>query len=173
MIKINNLVLIVALILFGWPRPIAASDWAEAPANLTIQEFLENHFTQILGKEESDAINSYNLVFFYPSSEPHKAFVFIIQAWRDSQRTDRNIRRDIRALGEVYFKHFNSRIYLPTIRKRWKLKNSKENFIIKHVRHSDIKETLAVTVDGKTHFDDETIKRTAISIKRRGGIWSF
>jgi hypothetical protein len=61
----------------------------------------------------------------------------------------------------------------PTVRKRWRIEARKENFIIKHVRYTDRREVLAVTIDGATYFDEETIRRAASMVKLRGGVWTF
>ena len=50
---------------------------------------------------------------------------------------------------------------------------SKENFIVKHVRYTDLREVLAVTVDGATYFKKDAIKRIANMVEFRGGTWSW
>ncbi|MHC4270263.1 MAG: hypothetical protein ACYSTS_17625 [Planctomycetota bacterium] len=113
---------------------------------------------------ETESLNSFNLVSFYPSSEPRNAFVFIIQTWHDTRLAEGDLRSEIRKAGEALYNNFKSHIHHPTVRKRWELENSKENFIVKHVRYTDLNEVLGVTVDGETYFDYEIIKQTANSV---------
>jgi len=61
----------------------------------------------------------------------------------------------------------------PTVRKRWDCTGTNSNLVIKHVRYTDIRETLAVTVDGVTSFDEESIKKASDLVKSRGGVWSW
>ena len=167
------LFLLFIFILCGGNKAIGAGEWAEAPANLTVREFLDMHFLNTMGRGESDALNSYNLVSFYPSGNPQTAFFFIIQPWRDSLIADRDIRREIRKVGDACYDQFKAMTGHPTVRKRWKIEVPKENFVIKHVRYTDLREVLAVTVDGTTYFDEEAIRRAASMVKLRGGVWAF
>lgn len=153
---------------------MAEEDWAQAPANITIGEFLEMHFASQMGDHESDALNSFNLVSFYPTKAPDSAFVLVIQGWNDSRVAERDLRREIRKVGDAMYGQFNAIRRHPTVRKRWPLGQSPEpHLIIKHVRKSDLKEVLGVTVDGVTSFDEEAIKKAETSVKQRGGVWSF
>ena len=164
MTKINNLILIFTLAMVGFSSAIAANDWAEVPANITIEEFLDAHFSREMKG------GSVMTVAFYPSDEPHSAFVMVMQTRRDDLVTKRNLRREIREDGELLYELFKTMIRHPKVKKRWKLVPTNENFIIRHLR-SGSHVTLAVTVDGKTYFDDETFKRVAILVKHRGGVW--
>lgn len=167
------LFLLLIFLLCGENNAIGAGEWAEAPANLTVREFLDMHFSNRMGRGETDALNSYNLVSFYPSGDPQTAFVFIMQTWRDSRIAERDIRREIRKVGDAYYDHFKAMTGHPTVRKRWKIEVPKENFIMKHVRYTDLREVLAVTIDGTTYFDEEAIRRAASMVKLRGGVWAF
>lgn len=60
----------------------AANNWGDAPADLTISEYLELQFKLGMTRPESDALNSFSLVSFYPSSNPQDALVVVIQTWR-------------------------------------------------------------------------------------------
>lgn len=40
----------------------------------------------------------------------------------------------------------------PTVRKGCNIQVTNENFIIKHVRYTDLKEVMVVTIDGATNF---------------------
>ena len=103
MAKRYILLLLFIFIVLGWHGSIAAGDWAEALASITIQEFLDSHFSKSMGRGESDYINSYNLVSFYPSSAPRNAFVFVVQTWRDSLSTECDLRREIRKVGDALY----------------------------------------------------------------------
>jgi hypothetical protein len=43
--------------------------------------------------------------------------------------------------------------------------------VIKHVRADDIKDIIAVTIDGETFFDTADFKRAESLVKSRGGVW--
>jgi hypothetical protein len=167
------LCLLLIFLLSGGNKSIGAEEWAETPVNLTVREFLDMHFSNKMGRVESDALNSFNLVSFYPSGNPQTAFVFIIQTWRDSRIPERDLRREIRKFGDACYDQFKAMTGHPTVRKRWKIKIPKDNFVIKHVRYTDLKEVLAVTTDGTTYFDEEAIGRAASMVKLRGGVWAF
>ena len=173
--KVTRRLLFLLLIFFFLEgnKSIGAEEWAEAPANLTVREFLDMHFSNTMGRGESDALNSFNLVSFYPSGNPRTAFVFIIQTWSDSRVPERDIRRAIREVGDASYDQFKAMAKHPTVRKRWKLEVSKENFVIKHVRFTDLREVLAVTIDETTYFDEDGIGRAASIVKLRGGVWEF
>lgn len=165
--------IVVYFLLAG--QLMAQEDWAGAPANLTIEEFLNLYFHSHMGQQEDPiALNSYCLVSFYPSKSPATAFVMIIQTWRDSGLEARDLRREIRNLGDSMFQQFKSMRELPTLRKRWPPGQSVEaQLIIKHVRNSDLKEVLGITVDGITSFDEEAIKKAEASVRKRRGVWGF
>jgi hypothetical protein len=61
---------------------------------------------------------------------------------------------------------------LTTLRKRWPLNKPEANLIIRHVRLSNISDTLAVTIDGVTSFDPSDFKRAAQWVKKVGGVWN-
>ena len=153
---------------------MAEENWARAPANITIQEFLSMHFTSTMGRGEFDALNSFNVVSFYPSAAPDVAFVLVIQTWNDSRLPERDIRREIRKVGDAGYEQFKALTRHPTVQKRWPLTGSGgPHFIIKHVRKSDLNEVLAVTADSATSFEQEAIKKAEASVKQRGGVWSW
>lgn len=153
---------------------MAEEGWAQAPANITIQEFLNMHYNSVMHRVESDALNSYNIVSFYPSKGLDTAFVLIIQTWNDSRLPEQDLRREIRKDGKADFVLFKALTQHPTVRKRWLLSDvGGPHFIVKHVRISDLNETVAVTIDDITSFDEETIKKAEASVKSRGGVWSW
>lgn len=171
----KTLVVFIAMsfLLFFSTNGMAQSGWAEANANITISEFLAMHFSSEMKREESDALNSFNLVSFYSSVDPNSAFVLIVQTWNDSRLPDRDLRREVRIIGDVYYRQFSALVHHPTVKKRWKLDSIGNNFVIKHVRYSDLNEVLAVTIDDITSFDEEAIKRAELIVKMRGGVWDF
>ena len=153
---------------------LAEEDWAQAPANITIQEFLNMHFASVMGRSDSGELNSFNLVSFYQSKTPEDAFVLVIQTWSDSRLPERDMRREIRKVGDALSEQFKALTRHPTVRKRWPLTAAGgPHFIMKHVRKTDLNEVLAVTIDTTTSFDQETIKKAEASVKHRGGVWSW
>lgn len=169
MAKKIMLFLFFAFIMCGAYETVSAKDWAETPTYLTIREFLTLYFNI---RFSSSGV-TWNIVDFVPSGNPQTAFVFIIQTWEDSGLSERDLRKEIRRCGDSRYSLFKALIGHPDIKKRWDINVIKENFIIKHVRSSDVKEVLAVTVDGVTYFDKDSINRTASMVKFRGGVWSF
>ena len=47
----------------------------------------------------------------------------------------------------------------PTYSKRWTIADPEANIIVRHVRYSDLRETLAVTIRGETVFDEDSISK--------------
>jgi len=151
----------------------AASNWGDAPANLTTSEYLNLQFKLAMSRPESEALNSFSLVGFYPSSNPQDALVVVIQTWRDERVRPEDLRREIRKVGDALADQFNAMAGHPDISKRWKIVNPKASFVVKHVRYSDIRETLAVTLRGETVFDNDLISKAKEEVTVRGGVWGW
>ena len=147
--------------------------WADAPADLTVGEYLQLIFDLNMRRPESEALNSFSLVSFYPSSNPQTALVFVIQTWRDQRVPPQDLRRGIRKVGEALTDEFEAMARLPFVLKRWKMNNPKANIVVRHVRLSDLRETLAVTLRGETLFDDDDISKAKEEVTRRGAIWGW
>ena len=153
----------------------AAPDWANAPADLTISEYLDLQFKLAMSRPESDALNSYSLVSFYPSWNSQSAVVVVIQTWHDERARPQDLqdlRREIRKVGEALSGEFDSMARLPSIRNRWKA-NSSANFVVRHVRYSDPQETLGVTFRGETVFDPDGISKAKTEVITRGAVWGW
>jgi hypothetical protein len=151
----------------------AADNWGDAPADLTISEYLELSFKLDMTRPESESLNSYSVVSFYPSSNPGRALVVIIQAWHDERMKRDDLRREIRKVGDAYSMQFESMARLASVRKRWMITNPKANFVVRHVRYSDPRETLGVTINGQTLFDEKEIANAAAEVTARGAVWSW
>jgi hypothetical protein len=126
-----------------------------------------------MGRQESNSLNSFSLVSFYPSSDPQSALVLVIQTWRDERIPLQDLRREIRKIGEVLTDQFEAMARHPLVLKRWKLNNPKANLVVRHVRLSELRETLAVTVGGQTLFDADDISKAKADVTRRGAVWSL
>lgn len=164
---------LLPLVLLAISAAWAGSKWADAPADLTIGEHLELQFKLELERHDSEELNSFTLVGFYPSSDPQKALVFVTQTWRDERLQPQDLRREIRKIGEVLTKQFEAMARHPHVRKRWKIENPKANIVVRHARYSDLRETLAVTLNGETIFDENDILKAKAEVTARGAIWSW
>ena len=151
----------------------AADNWGNAPADLTIAEYLDLNFKLAMTRSESDALNSYALVNFYPSSNPGRALVVVIQTWHDERLKPGDLRREIRKVGDALLGQFESMAALPSISKRWTITDPKANIVVRHVRYSDPRETVGVTIDGQTLFDEKGISNAKAEVTARGAIWSW
>ena len=171
------IVALFLLVVIALPsRFVYAQDWANAPAMQTTAEYLEMYFQLGLHQHETEgALNSFNLVHFYPGTSPSTAVLLIIQTYNDKQQPTSNpyLRQEIRKTAEGLTSNFASRFGLPTLKKRWPLSNPKENIIIKHVRINDLQDTLAVTINGITSFDPSDSKAAEQKVKSAGGIWAW
>jgi len=166
-----SLILVVGL---GCATAFAQSGWGSAPANLSIAEFLDLQFRTTMARGETgSALNDYNLVSFYPSDSQENAFVFIIQTWRDDRIAKTNLRREVRVVGDALYSEFNAMVNHPTVAKRWRIRHPENNFVIKHVRYSDLREVLGVTLGKNTYFDQEAIRRAEHRVRARGGVWEW
>ena len=149
---------------------------AAAKDNVTNEEFLALYFQMFLHGHESNALNSFNLITFYPGTDAENALLFIIQTYNDNDYSTENpqLRREIRKFGGAIVANFQARLGLPVLKKRWPLRNPKANLIIKHVRVRDLQDILAVTIDGVTSFDPADFKRGEQRFRRMvGGVWTF
>ena len=151
----------------------AADNWSDAPADLSIREYLDLQFQLTMMRPESDTPNSFSLVSFYPSSHPRSGLVFVLQTWRDERLQPQNLRREIRKVGEAYVNQFHAMANHPYVSKRWRVVDPKKNIIVRHVRLSDLRETLAVTIGGETVFDKEKISTSKAEAVARGAVWSW
>ena len=151
----------------------AGKGWANQPANLTISEYLDLIFELAMARDESDALNTFSIVNFYPSNRPSKAIVVVYQAWHDERVSRENLRREIRKLADAYLRLFKNLSENPKIRKRWFVKDPRSQIIVRHVRESDFKETIAVTMNGTTYFDEKIFIKVKTMVEERGGVWGW
>lgn len=170
--RIRPLIAVLLLVLLTSAHALAQS-WADAPADLTVGEYLQLVFDLRMRRPESEALNSFALVSFYPSSNPQTALVLVTQTWRDQRVPAQDLRREIRNDGESWTEYFEAIARHPFVMKRWKMNDPKANIVVRHVRISDFRETLAVTVSGETLFDNDDISKAKAEVIRRGAIWSW
>jgi hypothetical protein len=158
--------------LFGQPQ----ITWGDADARLTKSEFIEMYYLSTKHEhEKSTSLNSYNVIQFIPSSSPEKALLYVTQTYNVKGHTteEAELRRGIREIAKLEVDGFESSVGLPIIQKRWKVVSPRKAFVIRHVRADDIRDILAVTLDGETFFEKEDFKRAEALVKSRGGLWSW
>lgn len=97
----------------------AQYEWADRPANLTLNEFLDLWFNTQLACPESEALNSFNLVSFHPASGPGEALVVIVQTWRDERLSESDLRREIRKAADADLYRFHAMFGLAVLTKPW------------------------------------------------------
>ena len=161
------------VLVFLMNSPAWAQSWADAPADLTVGEYLQLVFRLDMKRPDSKALNDFSLVNFYSSSDPQMALVLVIQTWRDETVLGHYLPGEIRSVAEAFTAQFEAMVRRQDVLKRWNINNPKENFVVRHVRLSDLQETIAVTVNGETLFDDKDISKAKAFVTRRGGIWSL
>ena len=174
--KFRSSKLAAALLLLGLLTVSGAwadANWGDAPADLTITEYLDFQFKHAMERPDGDALNSFSLASFYPSSNPQSALVFVVQTWHDERLRPEDLRREIRKVGEALSAQFKAMAAHPFYSKRWKIADPKANIVVRHVRHSDIRETLAVTIRGDTVFDEDSISKAKAEAIGRGAVWSW
>ena len=99
--------------------------------------------------------------------------MLVTQTWRDERLGRQDLRREIRRLDEATTDHFQAIAANPSVSKRWKMTNPKSNIVVRHVRFSDLRETLAVTLNGQTLFDEKDISNAKAEVTSRGATWSW
>ena len=161
------------LLVFLTNSPAWAQNWADAPADLTVGEYLQLVFRLDMKRPDSRALNDFSLVNFYSSSDPQMALVLVIQTWRDETVLGHYLQGEIRSVGKAFTAQFEAMARRQDVLKRWNMNNPKENFVVRHVRLADLRETLAVTVNGETLFDDKDISKATAYVTSRGGIWNL
>ena len=164
---------VLLLLVFLTNSAAWGQSWADAPADLTVGEYLQLVFRLDMKRPDSKALNDFSLVNFYSSSDPQMALVLVIQTWRDETVLGHYLPGEIRSVGEAFTAQFEAMARRQDVLKRWNMNNPKENFVVRHVRLSDLRETLAVTVNGETLFDDKDISKAKAYVTSRGGIWSL
>jgi hypothetical protein len=156
-IKAFFIMFIVVIPLTGF----AGEKWADAPAKLTTDEFLDLTFKKFIIPENMRYVD----IKFYPGNSPENAFVFVEQGWTEGQSQKR-----INRLSNRYSKVFDQYVKnVPAIQKRWPNVNSKKHLIIRHVLFPDMNKTIAVTISGEIKFDRDSIRKAADLLNRRAG----
>ena len=161
-----------------WSYPRLPALWLEAgqmlqpispsPSTYSCYSRAKNESTR-----ERGALNSFSLVSFYPSSSPQRALALVIQTWRDDRLPTSDLRREVRKVGDALVEQFKAMAGHPLVLKRWRTANPQSNIVVRHVRVSDLRETLAVTTNGETLFDEESIARAKRDVVSRGAVWSW
>jgi hypothetical protein len=164
---------LLAIFVISGPAAAAAGNWAAAPSQLSVGEYLDMLFHSKMDRPESDALNSFSIVSFYPSKDPGSAFVLVIQTWRDDRVQPQDLHREIRKAGDALLSQFRAMAKSPSVSKRWPMDYPERNFVVRHVRLSDFQETLGVTINGETSFDENSIAEAKAAVIRRGGVWSW
>jgi hypothetical protein len=160
--------------LFSLAPITAQTTWADNPANPTIKEYLGLFFESKMGRVESDAINSFAIVSFYPSTLENTAIVMVVQTWHDEYKiTSSDLRREIREVSSALYNLFSSLIKTPFVRSRWFVSDPSQLLVIKHVRISDMSEILAVTIGPNTFFDAGKYDEAKRYVEWFGGVWSW
>lgn len=163
--------LVCSVSAIGPDAPKPKIPWHDGLTLMSVAEYLDLLFHVRMSRPELVSLNSFNVVQFFPNESPDESFVLILQTYRDGNATQAELHRAIREVGDAELAYFETLCASPAVRKRWQLKAPKRNLIIRHVRHSDRRETLGVTVNGETTFDPEGIKNAAAEVRSRGGTW--
>lgn len=158
------------------PSTLAAQGWASGSAGQTVEEYLQTYFNLRMHSHESKAaFNTFNLITFYPTNSKSTAILFMIQAYNDNgaPADSPHARREIRVVADSTVSQFVSFFGLPDLNRRWRPSDPKSSFIIRHVRVTDLRETLAVTMDGATSFDPSDFSAGRARVVSAGGVWSW
>lgn len=145
--------------------------WADASANLTIEELLNLEFGLAMLKTDGSGVNPWSVPSFAASTNPESALVVLQLAWKDESLESLELRRVIRERSNSSVNLFTSMSLYPSVKKRWKMTNPISNLVLRHVRYADPSETLAVTVDGETRFEPKEIAEAEKMVLARGGYW--
>jgi hypothetical protein len=163
-IGIINATVIILVFLYSCAA-FADEKWADAPANLTTEEFLDLAFRKFIIPENMRFVD----IKFYPGTSPENAFVLVEQGWADGQLTT-GYQKRINRLSNSYSKVFDEYVNnMPAIQKRWPDVGSKNHFVIRHTRFPDMNKTIAVTISGELKFDRDSIRKAADTLNRRAG----
>jgi len=173
-VQIKRLLFLLAFTLL----PVAALVCIDPPGaipaeNVTNEEFLQLYFQLSL---HDHGPRDFNIVQFYPNAGvvDENAVLFIIKAFDDEgiRPEGDGFKSIIRLRSKTLLMGFESCfISLPTLHKRWPLNKPEANLIIRHVRLSNPRDTLAVTIDGVISFNPSDFKRAAQRVKKVGGVW--
>ena len=163
-IGIINATVIVLMFLYSCAA-FADESWADAPAKLTTEEFLDLAFKKFIIPENMRFVD----IKFYPGTSPENAFILVEQGWADGQLTT-DYQKRINRLSNGYSKVFDEYVNnMPAIQKRWPDVGSRNHFVIHHTRFPDMNKTIAVTISGELKFDPDSIKKAADTLNRRAG----
>ena len=146
-----------------------------AGSSVTDSEYLTLYFRLRLHRHESDHLNSFNLIWFYPGSSADESLLVIFQTYNAAGVSIRDavFREEIQLVGKSFVDAFESMAESPEVRSRWPLRNPEENLIVKHVRVRDQQEVLAVTHNGVTSFDPTDFRQAEHRVEQLGGVWTF
>ncbi|MCY3794651.1 MAG: hypothetical protein OXG51_09790 [Gammaproteobacteria bacterium] len=138
-------------------------------------EYLALYFQLEMHRHESDRLNSFNLVDFFPGHSSEDHILMIIQTYNAGEMSSSNshLRQEISRVGYALVDLFDSILRSPQIQPRWPLQEPRANLIVKHVRIDDLQDTIAVTIDGLTSFDPQVFRRAEQRVKKVGGTWGL
>ena len=142
------------------------AQWGQTdpPADITVSEYLDLFF-QVRMDEA-------HYVKFIYRGDVSQGIVYVIYGWSDEWFSQLELRRAIRRAANTYVQNFDLLRQWATVRNRWFPSEPRAHFVIRHVRHSDTQETLAVTLDGETSFDPVDFWKAEQRVTNSGGNWS-
>ena len=149
----------------------------DPPANITASEYLwlvfDSNLSRISLIADSAGLKMLQpYVFFSHSGEVSQGVVYVVLEWPDEHLNQLDLRRNIRIISDGYLNKFEILQQWVSVQSRWSPSEPRSHFVIRHVRYSDIQETLAVTLNGETSFESVKFWEAKRRVENSGGIWS-
>ena len=157
------------------PQEIGQTD---PPANIMVSEYLHLFFTLQLGRTRllNFPVSGFQLiqpyVYFNHPSDLSQGIVYLVCLFSDEPFSQLALRREIRRFASSTVRGFEALSQWPEVSSRWSPSQPLAHFVIRHVRHSDTEETLAVTLDGVTYFDAVKFWEAEQRVENSGGNWA-
>ena len=140
----------------------------DPPANITASEYLNLFFPLHMHEHRTYTSLSVVTVYFNDRGE---GMLYINSDWDDKSVNQLELKRYIRQSADLMVKEFKRLSESPNVKKRWSPSKPLSRFIIRHARAHDLRETLAVTLDGVTYFDVAKFQEAKQKVKVNRGFW--
>ena len=147
------------------------------PADISVSEYLNLVFgiklerPVVVGNERGFELMTPH-VWFVHVDGVFDGLVYMICSYFEEEMDESELKAGIERVGSNNVGFYKSVSQWPNVKKRWFPSDPLNHFVIRHVRNGAPNETLAVTLNGVTYFDQAMIDTARWKVKGAGGNWN-
>ena len=149
----------------------------DSPANILTSEYLHLFFNVQLSRAHiiSNHRSGFQLlspfVWFNYSGQVSDGVVYVMCVYDYDAFTQVALKGAIRDVGKELVNTFRFTSQWPHVRKRWSPPHLLSRLVVRHVDNETFDKTLAVTLNGTTHFDRATFYNAEWVVENSNGLW--